>query len=76
MVECRHTHNQAVGHSAFVAAERARKQKAELSAVRSGVLDASPAIAHPDRGTVKNALAKYEDYIRYHRSLRTCVRRE
>jgi integrase/recombinase XerD len=63
--------HEAVGPDAFIAAERARKKQAELSAVRSGVLDAAPAIEHPDRVTVKNALAKYEDYIRYHRSLRT-----
>jgi integrase len=63
--------HEAVGPDAFLAAERARKKQAELSAVRSGVLDAAPAIEHPDRVTVKSALAKYEDYIRYHRSLRT-----
>jgi integrase/recombinase XerD len=63
--------HEAVGPDAFIAAERARKKQAELSAVRSGVLDATPAIEHPSRVTVKSALAKYEDYIRYHRSLRT-----
>jgi integrase/recombinase XerD len=63
--------HEAVGGDAFMAAERARIKQAELSAVRSGVLDATPAMEHPDRLTVKSALEKYEDYIRYHRSLRT-----
>ena len=45
--------HEAVGPDAFVAAERARKKQAELSAVRSGVIDATPAIEHPDRVTVK-----------------------
>jgi integrase len=63
--------HEAVGPDAFIAAERARKKQAELSAVRSGVLDAASANEHPDRVTVKSALTKYEDYIQYHRSLRT-----
>ena len=63
--------HEAVGPDAFVASERARKKQAELSAVRSGVIDTTKEIEHPSRVTVKNALGKYEDYIRYHRSLRT-----
>ncbi len=60
------------GPDAFVAAERARRKQAELSAIRSGLIDAEEAAPEsPDRVTVKDALEKYEDYIRYHRSLRT-----
>jgi len=62
--------HEAVGPDAFVAAERARRKQAELSAVRSGVTT-DHTEAKADRITVKNALEKYEDYIRYHRSLRT-----
>jgi len=63
---------EAAGPDAFVAAERARRKQAEISAIRSGLIDAADAAPDsPERVTVKDALAKYEDYIRYHRSLRT-----
>jgi integrase/recombinase XerD len=62
---------EAAGPDAFVAAERARRKQAELSAIRSGVIDEASAPDTPDRVTLKTALEKYEDYIRYHRSLRT-----
>ena len=58
------------GPDAFVAAEKARRKQAEMSAVRSGVV--TPASDNGgDRVRIKDALEKYEDYIRYHRSLRT-----
>jgi len=62
---------EAAGPDAFIAAERARHKQAELDAIRNGLIDTSAAPESPERVTVKDALAKYEDYIRYHRSLRT-----
>jgi integrase/recombinase XerD len=64
--------HEAVGADAFFAAERARRKQAELDAVRNGVMPAPvPVEPEPDRVTVATALDKYEDYIRYNRSLRT-----
>src|ERR1700735_3958539 len=61
---------EAVGPDAFLAAEKARHKQAERSAVRSGIV--TPAIDNTgDRISVKDAIQKYEDYIRYNRSLRT-----
>jgi len=62
---------EAAGPDAFVAAERARRKQAEMSAIRSGVMETASVSHTPDRVTLKTALEKYEDYIRYHRSLRT-----
>jgi hypothetical protein len=61
---------EAGGPDAFLAAERARHKQAELSAARSGIIP-HPETPDAERITVKDALDKYEDYIRYHRSLRT-----
>jgi integrase/recombinase XerD len=58
------------GPDAFLAADKARHKQAERAAVHSGIV--TPANDNTgDRITVTDALAKYEDYVRYHRSLRT-----
>ena len=63
---------EAAGPDAFIAAEKARTKRAELSAIRSGII-APPEQeqAALERTTVADALDKYSEYIRYHRSLRT-----
>ena len=63
---------EAAGPDAFIAAERARHKQAELSAdaqrpARCRRPRSKPGTRHRQR----RALTKYEDYIRYHRSLRT-----
>jgi len=62
---------EAVGPDAFSAADRAKHRQAELSAIRSGLIEAPAVVEAPVRIRVKDALEKYEDHIRYHRSLRT-----
>ena len=62
---------EAVGPNAFVAADKARTQQAQLSAAHSGII--VPANDNHDvpRVTLKRALDRYSEYIQYHRSLRT-----
>jgi integrase len=62
---------EAVGPDAFAAADRARHRQAELSAIRSGLIESPVVVEAPERIKVKDALEKYGEYIRYHRSLRT-----
>src|SRR5215471_10319932 len=63
---------EAVGADAFIAADKMRHKQAELSAIRSGIIaPPKPEPVAPERITVNDALAKYSEYIRYHRSLRT-----
>ena len=51
---------------------KARTKQAELSAIRSGIIaPTEPEQAARERTTVADALDKYSEYIRYHRSLRT-----
>ena len=62
---------EAVGPDAFVAAERAKHRQAELSAIRSGLIETPVIVEAPERTKLSDALEKYTDYIQYHRSLRT-----
>jgi hypothetical protein len=62
---------EAVGPDAFAAADRARHRQAGLSAIRSGLIEAPVIVEAPERIKVQDALGKYADHIRYHRSLRT-----
>jgi integrase/recombinase XerD len=57
------------GPDAFVAAEKAKHKQAERAAIHSGIV--APADDKPGRTALKTALDKYEEYIRFHRSLRT-----
>jgi hypothetical protein len=61
----------AVGPDFFVAAERAKHRQAELSAMRSGLIEIPVIVEAPERTKLVDALEKYTDYIQYHRSLRT-----
>jgi integrase/recombinase XerD len=62
---------EAAGPDAFIAADRAKQRQAELSAIRSGLIEAPLIVEAPERVRVIDALEKYADHIRYHRSLRT-----
>ncbi len=62
---------EAAGPDAFIAAERAHRKQAELSAARSGLIDLHVPPPDPERITLADALDKHREYIRYHRSLRT-----
>jgi integrase/recombinase XerD len=57
------------GPDAFIAAEKARHKHAERIAVRSGIVPANDNA--PDHTPLKTAIDKYEQYIQFHRSLRT-----
>jgi len=57
------------GPDAFVAAEKARHKQAERAAIHSGIV--TPATEKNGRTALKTALNKYEEYIQFHRSLRT-----
>ena len=62
---------EAVGPDAFAAAERAKYRQAELSAIRSGLIETPVLVEAPERTKLSDALEKYTDYIQYHRSLLT-----
>jgi hypothetical protein len=62
---------EAVGPDAFVAADRAKHRQAELSAIRSGLIEGPVILETPERTKLVDALEKYIHYIQYHRSLRT-----
>jgi hypothetical protein len=75
---------EAVGPDAFVAAERAKHRRAELSAIRSGLIETPVIVESPDRTKLSDALDKYTDFILFardpmpgskseSRSYRTCV---
>jgi hypothetical protein len=64
-------YREAVGPDGFQAADKARTKQAELSAVRNGILPA-PVIPPPEleRTTVAEAIERYSEYIKYHRSFK------
>jgi integrase/recombinase XerD len=59
------------GADAFMAAEAAKRKQAERGAIRSGIVPAPANDNGAERIALATALTKYEDYIRFHRSLRT-----
>jgi integrase/recombinase XerD len=65
-------HFEPAGAEAQDAADKARIKRAELAAMRSGII-APPPIVEPvqQQTTLKGALDHYIEYVRYHRSLRT-----
>jgi integrase/recombinase XerD len=63
---------EAAGADGFTAADKLRQKQASLDAVRNGLIPAPPPVEEKaERVRVGDALDKYTDYIRYHRSLRT-----
>jgi hypothetical protein len=62
---------EAVGPDGFVVADRAKHSQAELSAIRSGLIEAPIIVEAPERNKISDAFERYTDYIQYHRSVRT-----
>jgi integrase/recombinase XerD len=63
---------EAVGADAWAAADRAQHKLTELMAQRAGLIGAPASPAEStEQITVAAAIDKYQDYIQYHRSLRT-----
>jgi hypothetical protein len=62
---------EAVRPDAFVPADRSKHRQAELSAIRSGLIETPVIVEAAARTKISDVLDKYTNYIQFHRSLRT-----